>query len=180
MRYTPVPSGAVVLAAALLAGCAVDVRDNQGGSNADVDIRSPLGNVSVRTDVDEAATGLPVYPNARPLRSSREPENAIVRVGSSFFGVDVVAAKFESGDAPGRVVDYYREQLTAYGSVVECRGEIDFRRGEPRCRPRSRGDEVQLVAGTEERHRLVSVKPRGAGSEFAVVYIRASGGDDSP
>ena len=177
MRHTPVSTSAVTLAVALLAGCAVDVRDGQEGRHADVDIRSPLGNVSVRTDVDEAATGLPVYPAARPLQSSREPENAIVSVGSSFFGIDVVAAKFETDDPAARVVDYYREQLQAYGEVVECRGEIDFRRGEPRCRPRARDDDVQLVSGTEERHRLVSVSPRGNGAEFAVVYIRASGGD---
>lgn len=31
---------------------------------------------------------------------------------------------------------------------------------------------MQLAVGTEERHHLVVVKPRGTGSEFAVVFVQ--------
>jgi len=34
---------------------------------------------------------------------------------------------------------------------------------------------TQLAVGTEERHRLVSVKPRGNGSEYSLVYVQVNG-----
>jgi hypothetical protein len=40
------------------------------------------------------------------------------------------------------------------------------------CKEDLASRETQLVAGTEDSHRLVSVKPRGNGSEFAVVSIQ--------
>jgi hypothetical protein len=32
-----------------------------------------------------------------------------------------------------------------------------------------------MVAGTEDRHRMVVVKPRRNGSEFSVVYVETRG-----
>ena len=43
---------------------------------------------------------------------------------------------------------------------------------QPVCENKPSSDEVELVSGTEEDHRLVSVKPRGQGSEFALVSIQ--------
>lgn len=171
----PHRAGALLLAALpLVAGCSIDVREHQEGKRADVDIRSPLGSMSVRTDVEHADTGLPAYPNARRLDDEREPENADVTLGNRFFGLKVVAAKFETDDTAEQVVAYYREQMQTYGAVTECRGDVDFRRGRVHCRERGRSGEIQLVTGTESRHRIVSVKPRTPGSEFAVVYIQTN------
>jgi len=36
----------------------------------------------------------------------------------------------------------------------------------------SKKKQTQLAVGTEERHRLVSVKPRGSGSEYSVVFVQ--------
>jgi len=154
-----------------LAACGVDVHES--GPGKDVDIRSPLGNVSVRTDVKGLDTGLAVYPGARPLREGDDPENANVNVASRWFGVKVIAAKYESGDGQEEVLDFYRRELKSHGPVTECRGEVDFQDGSrrPVCRERPSSSEVQLVTGTEERHRIVSVKPRRDGVEFALVYI---------
>jgi len=172
----------LMLAAALagllpLVACSVDVQEQDlGGGRKAVDIRSPMGNVSVRTGLESPDTGLAVYPGARPLRDEHEPENADVSIGAAGFGLKVVATHYESDAGPDAIVGHYRDAMKAYGEVVECRGDIDFRgrRGaeRPVCKRRMFSRETQLVVGTEERHRLVAIKPRGGGSEFAVVYIQ--------
>src|SRR5262245_51373393 len=158
---------ALLATSLLLPACGVNVDRDEQGRKTKVDIHSPFGDVKVRTDVDASATGLPVYPGARPLRNRHdEPESADVNVGNSWFGVKVVATKFEHDDAPEPIVDFYKNALKQYGDVLECHGHIDFKHGthEPVCKERQRSLETQLVAGTEERHRIVVVKPRGAGS----------------
>jgi len=136
--------------------------------------------VNVHRDDVPPDTGLPVYPGAQVAHGRNgTPENADVHIGSPLFGgVNVVAATFEHDDAPQVIVDFYRDKLKAYGEVTECHGNVDFRRrsGVRRAvckeRPWTNEGEVQLVAGTEARHRIVVVKPRGSGSEFSVVYIQ--------
>jgi hypothetical protein len=158
-------------------GCGVDVHEAERGKS--VDIRSPLGSVSVRTDVKNPDTGLPVYPGAQPFREDGEHESANVNVDSRWFGVKVIAAKYESDDAPDRILDFYRREMKTFGAVTECRGEVDFRGGDGNrravCREDRSSDDVQLVAGTEERQRVVAVKPRATGSEFSLVYVNTRG-----
>ena len=153
--------------------CSINVQEENEGKNANVDIRTPIGNLSVRAG-GTADTGLPVYPGARPAQSKdRRNESANVDIGAAGFGVKVAAASFEGNDSPQRVLDFYRNEMKTYGEVTECRGNIDFKGSRrPVCKERPGDDEVQLVVGIEEEHRLVSVKPRGTGSEFAVVYVR--------
>jgi hypothetical protein len=43
------------------------------------------------------------------------------------------------------------------------------------CKEQSSSNEVQLAAGTEERQRVVAVKPRGSGSVFSLVYVNTRG-----
>ncbi len=160
-----------------LAACSVDVTEAQSGQNADVDIRTPAGNVSVRTEVDVRDTGLPVYADARPARNDDGNEKANVNIGTPWFGLKVVAANFESDDAPGHVIEFYRNELRRYGSVTECKGEMDVDGGERgrECKGSGRSSAVSLIAGPEDRQRIVAVKPRGAGSEFALVYVETRG-----
>ena len=89
----------------------------------------------------------------------------------------VTTAKFEHDDAPEPIVDYYKQAMKKYGDVLECHGNIDFRGRDshPVCKERRRSREIQLVAGTEERHRIVVVKPHAGGSEFSAVYIETRG-----
>jgi hypothetical protein len=170
---------ALVFPALLLAACGIDVREEEQGDRKQVEIRTPVGEMRVNTNVDAPATGLAVYPGARPLQEGGEPRSADVNIAASLFGVKVVAAKFESDDLPQQIIDFYRKEMGTYGAVTECRGEIDFqgRAGSRRavCKERRSSDDIQLVAGTEERQRIVSIKPRRSGSEFALVYIQPRG-----
>jgi carbohydrate-binding DOMON domain-containing protein len=167
----------VALALVPATGCGIDVHEAERGKS--VDIKSVLGDVSVRTNVDNADTGLPVYPGAQPLREPGEDQSANVNVASRWFGVRVVAAKYQSDDANDKILEFYRREMNTYGPVTECRGNVDFRGGPGNkrmvCKEQSSSDEVQLAAGTEGRQRVVAVKPRGNGSEFSLVYVNTRG-----
>jgi hypothetical protein len=160
-----------------LAACNVDVQKHESDGKADVDITTPVGNVSVRTNVGAADTGLAVYPGARPLEDDKEPRNANVQVGNSMFGVKVVAAKYESSDAHDRIIDFYRHELTTYGDVLECRGNVNYRGGRPVCREQAFEDDLQLVAGPEDNQHIVALKPRGDRTEFGLVHVQTRGTD---
>ncbi|HEU4687748.1 MAG TPA: hypothetical protein VFS23_05270 [Vicinamibacterales bacterium] len=178
-RHFTATAAALVALALPIAACDIDVQKEEVDGKAKVDITSPVGNVSVRTNVETPDTGLAVYPGARPLRDEDEPESADVSVGNSMFGVKVLAAKFESSDETDKIIDFYRNELKAYGDVTECRGDIDFRgRREARrpvCREKPFERDLQLLAGPEDRQHIVSVKPRGDGTEFALVYVQTRG-----
>ena len=166
----------VVAAVVPLAACSVSVDDDPAQKRADVQLRTPIGDVRVRTG-DLPNTGVSVYPGSTALHDRREAGSANVTVGNSHFGVNVAAAKFATDASPDEILGYYREALRVHGEVVECHGDINFRRSRPVCRegPFSRRKQTQLAVGTEERHRLVSVKPRGRGSEYSVVYVQTRG-----
>src|SRR5688572_13016980 len=88
-------NAAFVAAVVPLAACSVDIReDARDGEQKAVDIRTPVGAMSVRTGLDAPDTGLIVYPGATPLRDDDEPESADVSIGSGRFGLKVIATKF--------------------------------------------------------------------------------------
>jgi hypothetical protein len=168
----------LVLIAIPIAACDIDVRKQESDGKAEVDIQTPVGDLSVRTGI-AADTGLKVYPGARPLQEEDDPASADVNVGNSMFGVKVLAAKYESADAEEKIIEFYRNEMKSYGAVTECRGDIDFRgkRGErqPVCREKPFERDLQLHVGPEGQQRIVSIKPRGSGTEFAVVYVQTRG-----
>jgi hypothetical protein len=172
---SPLALVALLSMAVPLAACNIDVQKHESDGKADVDITTPVGNVSVRTNVGAADTGLAVYPGARPLEGEKEPRNANVQVGNSIFGVKVVAAKYESSDAQDRIVDFYRNELKTYGDVLECRGNVNYRGGRPVCREKPFEEDLQLVAGPEDNQRIVAVKPRGDFTEFGLVHVQTRG-----
>lgn len=158
----------------LLVACDVTVYRQDEGRGADVEVSTPLGDVSVHTNVETTETGLPVYPGAR-LRRDDDSGSADVDIRAFSVGLKVVAAHFESDAPPEAIVDFYKRAMSTYGRVTECRGHVDFkgRRGARRaaCRARPSSDGTQLIVGTEDRYRLVVVDRRHTRSEFAVVYI---------
>jgi hypothetical protein len=169
-------AGAAIGSCLALAACSVSVDHDQYNSRADVQIRTPVGHVFVKTG-ELPDTGLAIYPGSVPVRQHREAETANVSVGNSLFGVKVAAANFASDASPDAIVEYYRQAMRGLGQVTECRGNINFRGDRPVCRSKlfSSSRTTQLAVGTEERHRLVSVKRRGNGSEYSVVYVQVTG-----
>ena len=167
---------AAVLPAVLLVGCGITVETDEESDRADVDIQTPLGDLTVRANAAGVETGLAVHPGARPQRGRRQPSNANVKIDSPLFDLRVAAAEYEDDAPPQAVIEFYRKEMAAYGEVTECRGNLDFPgpRGRPECRERWQSREVSLVVGTGHQHRIVAVKLRGSGSEFAVVHVQTS------
>jgi hypothetical protein len=174
MRVPAAIAMAAVLPVIILASaCAVE-REEEGGKTTRVAISTPVGGLAARIGENPGDTGLPVYPGAILSRDQADgnPEGATVSIGTRWFGLHVAAAEYQSGETPERILDFYRGRMRAFGDVTECRGEVDFKNGRPECRSKPRSSDVQLLAGTEQRHRIVSVKPRGDGTEFALVSIQ--------
>ena len=164
---------AAVVAAVLLSAACVVVREEDDGRTKEVNISTPMGALAAKTGENTGETGLPVYPGAQPSKNDgRDSERANVSIGTPWFGLHVRAAEYQSGDGPEQVLTFYREQMKTFGDVTECRGDVNFKDGRPVCRQQPFERNVQLLAGTEERHRIVAVKPRRGGTEFALVSIQ--------
>jgi hypothetical protein len=156
-----------------MAGCGVAVDEDDNGRNKKVSITSPMGKLSVNADADTPPdTGLAVHAGARAVRDE-EHENANVQIDGGFFGVKVAVARYEDPAAASAIIDYYRKELAKFGTVTECRGNLDFKDSlaTPRCKERGR-DEIQLGAGSEADNHIVSVKPRGDGTEFTLIHVQ--------
>jgi hypothetical protein len=181
-------AAAIGAAAVLLLGltaCTMNVDKDGEGSKKNVDIQTPLGGLQVRTGVDPKEIGLPVYAGARQVPDERHDSgSANVTLGVPGFGMKVIAANFESDDSSEKVLEFYRKELKAYGSVTECKGDLDLK-GDPGSQEVTckddlvHKDKVELAVGKGSSHRIVSVEPRGSGCKFALVYLRMHGGQEN-
>lgn len=182
---------AIGLAALIFSGCSLRVDKEKSGDTEKVEIQTPVGELKVRTNIDAKDTGLAVYPNARPVESKHDDDDdsANVNISTPFFGLKVVATKFESDDPPEKVVEFYRKDMSRYGKVIECRGSehtgasggkkdddgikltLECDKEDPASKS------VELKTGQGNSQRIVGVKPRGKGSEFGLVYIQIRGSE---
>jgi hypothetical protein len=166
-----------------LSGCSISTRhDSQSGQDKDVDIKTPLGSLSVHKGAnDPKETGLALYPGAQVKKDFEGEGSANVNISSPFLGVKVVALKYKSDDAPEKVLAFYRRDMARYGKVLDCSGGFTMRyRHQDQdapvtCDDRGTGHEYtqELKVGTENNQRIVAIKPSGSGSEFALVYVKA-------
>jgi hypothetical protein len=151
------------------------------------DVRSSVGDLHVGKDADAQKAGLPLYPRARPKHEKdNDPFNLGVLTES--FGIKLVIAKYESDDAPEKVVAYYRDKLKKYGKVLECHtrkhGEDahadiddDKESKQLKCEGDNTGPVTELKVGTEDNQHVVAIEPNEghSGSTFAIVYVHTRG-----
>jgi hypothetical protein len=193
MRKIRLPTFAAVAASAgfvavlLLPACSVNVKKEANGQDKQVDIKTLLGGVHVSKQADVSDVGLAVYPGAR-LKEEKDSEgsdkSANVNISGFGYGLKVVALEYESDDAPGKVLSFYRGQLKKYGNVLEChtsRGKWNFNMGkndsdELTCEG-SGGNDIELRVGKKYDQHIVAVEPEGKGSSFSLVYVRTHGKD---
>lgn len=170
--------------------------------DSSLDVRSSIGDLHVGKDADAHNAGLPLYPGAHPKRDeNNDPVN--FGVATEGFGLKLVVAKYESDDAPAKVVDFYREKLKKYGKVLECHsqkhgGDVSMHSddqdsqeaGSENSKDKNKdreskqlkcdsdgGPVTELKVGTEDNQHVVAVEPRdsGKGATFALVYVRTRG-----
>jgi hypothetical protein len=158
---------------------------NRDDQDKNLDVQLHVGK-----DADAQKVGLPLYPGARLKHDEENQHRANFALLTGAFGMKLVIASYDSGDAPGKVIAYYREQLKRYGRVLECRtkesgGDVqanvhtqESKESNPlQCDGDNGGNIVELKAGTENNLHVVSVEPSetGKGSTFALVYVYTRG-----
>jgi len=170
----------------LLPACSINVKKQKDGGDKQVDIQSPFGGIHVSKDVDAQDVGLAVYPGAQPKQgdSNGNDKSANVNISGFGYGLKVVALKYQSADAPAKLIAYYKDQLKRYGTVLECHTadfnmDMDVKDSnhgshELTCNGSS-GSNVELKVGTKENQHIVAVEPDGKGSSFSLVYVRTHG-----
>jgi hypothetical protein len=173
---------AVGCGALMLAACSISEKGS--GGDKQVNIEAPGASVHVDTGATANDSGIPLYPGAQEKHGTVDDKNrAHVNLNMPFLKMKVVALKFTSGDAPEKVLAFYRNKLGMYGTVVECKGggqdvEVASGRGldsPVQCDKSSHhSDEISLKVGSEGNQHVVSVKPSGKGSEFSLVYLHLS------
>lgn len=177
---------AVLAGFALLWVTGCSVHESREGGEKKVDIQTPFASLNVNTDANANDTGLPVYPGARRKPGNESDRHAAnVNIATGVFGLKLAVVQFESDDAPEKVLAFYRDKMKVFGgSFLECRDsyvDIDPNEhpDELRCGKGHDHGAVELKAGTKERQHVVAVKPRGGGSEFALVYVQTHGKEGS-
>jgi hypothetical protein len=183
-------SGASLAAFLLLAACSVNVKKEANGQDKQVDINTFAGGLHVSNDADVADTGLAVYPGAhlKPKDSGGDNKSANVNLSGFGYSVKVVALEYESGDAPAKVLAFYKEQLKKYGTVLECHTShlnLDMKMGSHGSNNDSNdltcegdhGTNIELKVGKKNDQHIVAVEPEGKGSSFSLVYVRTHGKD---
>jgi hypothetical protein len=178
-------------AAVLLTGCSISANKSKEGEAERVDIKTPLGDLHVNKQPDIRDAGLAMYPGATPApKSSADDEkSANVNLTLPGFSLKVIAGEFRSDDPNEKILAFYHKELQHYGKVVECHGKwnsdhVTFGddKKDDLAKPVScdggSGESVELKVGTEGNQHIVSVKPDGKGSRFALVYVRTHTGKD--
>jgi hypothetical protein len=162
----------------------------QGAEKAEqdknLDIRSSLGDLHMGKDADARGAGLPFYPGARPRLDEQNSDVVNFGILTEAFGMKLVVAKYDTDDAPSKVVDFYREKLEKYGHVLECHttehgGNVNAdvndqkkpRSRELKCEGDGTGPVTELKVGTEDNQHVVAVEPSGTGkgASFALVFV---------
>ena len=187
----------VVLALSVsLTGCMVRSRDGEKGGK-DVDISTPLGGMSVKTDsaAVQRKLGLPLYPGAVPEEKKKnDSSSADVDMNFGAFHLRVLAMGFTSSDSPDKVREFYKKSLAQYSDVIECRNN------QPVGKPERTGlgltcsddnhvhtgrhvehdaTEIELKAGSASRQHIVSFQPNGDGTRFGLVSLELPRSDDA-
>lgn len=167
-------------------------RDKSNASDDKFDVRSSVGDLHVGTDADAQKAGLPLYPGARIRHDDKDGESFNLGVLTEAFGVKLVVAKYDSDDAPAKIISYYREQLKKYGTVLECHtrehgGDAHAEMSDDddsggtakavKCEGDNSGPVTELKVGTDDNQHVVAVEPKDghSGSIFALVYVHTRG-----
>ena len=192
MRSSVLRFGSVLAIAAavlLVNACSIHV-DDKDKKNEKVDIQTPLADLKVDTSDKAVDNGIPVYPGAklRPPEKDGDNHSANINIGAFGFGLKVIAAEYETPDAPEKVKAFYDEKMKMFGPVLTCQGHSGNdsadvhinKHGDDKklnCSD-TNGSGWELKTGTSDDQHLVSIEPNGSGTRFGTVYIRTRGKSD--
>ena len=196
----------VIAAAALLlplTGCFVETKKHADGKGDDVNIQTPLGGMSVKTDQAQVAqkVGLPIYPGAvADKKKDNDESSADVNMNFGPFHLRVLAQGFTSADSPDKVRAFYKKALGQYGDVIECQhkkpvsgspartaqgltcnddNHISVKDGDDKDgKMKFDASEVELKAGSKSRQHIVGFESKDGGTKFGLVALELPTGGD--
>lgn len=176
---------------AILAASAAAQNTNSKNEDQAFEVRSSVGDMHLGSDATPHELGLPVYPGSHLRKHDDNNSNANLSLFTSSFGFKLVIAKYNSDDAPDKIIAFYRQKLQKYGKVLECHtskhgGNVSThadndddssKSKELTCDGDNKGPVVELKAGTEDNQHDVAIEPAesGHGTTFALVYVRSRG-----
>lgn len=144
---------ALIVVVSLARGVSVNVDEGAAGKK-EVSIKTPVGSLEVKQDVDDSRLGLPIYPGAQRLQD-KDSANVNFSFGGE-VGLRVLVAKFETPDALEKVRDFYKQRL---GGDVTRFVEKD-REGKTVFEIKHSGQE-----------KVVALESRGGGTRIALVRV---------
>jgi hypothetical protein len=179
---------AMVVASGMMAGCRVDSHKN--GDNENVQIATPFGGMSVKTNgaVLTEGTGIDVYPGAQLIKKEKGHDDGAADVNMSFgkFSLRVKAVTYRTSDSPEKVLAFYKQGLTKFGTVIECSNDSPV--GTPTKTADGLGCDKQkerhitvdsdlssrsleLKTGSKQHQHIVSIDPDGSGTKIGLVAL---------
>src|SRR5277367_4960229 len=96
---------------------------SDSGQDKHLNIESSVGDLHMGNDGDARKAGVELYPGARLHKDENDNDAVNLGLFTQAFGVKLVVAKYESDDAPEKVIAFYRDQLKKYGKVLECHSQ---------------------------------------------------------
>jgi hypothetical protein len=172
-------------------GAAAQSQKSESDQDKAFDVRSTVGDLHLGSDANARKIGLPLYPGARLKADDQNQNQANLSIFTEAFGFKLVIANYDSDDAPGKIIDFYRDKLKKYGKVLECHtqkhgGDVDVHNNDDndskgskqlKCEGDNSGPVTELKVGTEDNQHAVSVEPNDShsGSTFALVYVHTRG-----
>lgn len=184
--------GMVLVAGSLVAltGCHVDANKNNG--NDKVNISTPFGGMSVKTN--EAAVGegvgLAVYPGATLIKKEHDDGAADVNMTFGSFHLGVKALSYRTQDDPAKVLAFYRQGMTKFGTVIQCQGNqpvgtpdttqdgltcADDDHSHPQIHIDEDSGHEQLKAGSRRHQHIVSVSQKDGYTKIGMVALDLPG-----
>jgi hypothetical protein len=173
-------------------GCKVHVDKSENGDN--VKIATPFGAIAVNKDQTSAAElGLPAYPGAVTDTGGDGNKSAKVDMGFGAWRLRVKVAHYTTADDRDQVVAFYRQALSAYGSVIECADNrpagtaaatkegltCDHSDHDPAPRGNVSSGDLELKAGSPRHQHLVVLKGGHHGlTQFSLIALDLPHGFD--
>ena len=138
--------------------------------------------INISEEVAPEKTGMRVYPGAALVVKKEGKDNsADIQLDFGDYGLKVVVAKLRSNDSPDKVAEFYRDELTQFGNVLDCSNPnvAETKRSKDKkskvltCegdKPRKNG--ILYKAGRKDDQHVVEIKSDGDGSEFSLVHVK--------
>lgn len=159
-----------IVAVAMLSLTAAACNAGDSGQNG-LEARFRVSEAAAAADI-----GMPVYPGSKPYKDEDDSSSgANIGISTSLFGFKIVAMKLEATDTPEEVALFYREVLSKYGDVIECKEGAEGRnksyQGDLECDADESEEHLVYKVGTEKHQRIVAIQPHGNGTRFNLVHL---------